>query len=45
MQVLKGANFVNAYQNLETVPERSVWANVHEMKCNEWQNNNYICFI
>ncbi len=38
-QILKNANFVNA--NLEIVPESSVWANIHEKKCNEWQNNIY----
>ncbi len=35
----ENTNFVNTYQNLETVSDSYVWANLHEMKCNEWQNN------
>ncbi len=34
-QILKDADFVNAYENLETIPESSGWANLHEKKYNE----------
>ncbi len=41
-QVLRDANFVNTYPNLVTVPKSSsVWANLHQKKYNEWQNNIY----
>ncbi len=40
-QVLRDTNFGNACQNLKTVFESRVWANLHEKKYDEWQNNIY----